>query len=83
MRSALLLEELEPWPIWTLHEVAFPTLDDVHVAALGKLGARRVLRDGEHVCTPEIVSTNSSSSSEARCEIVEHSTGETKRVDIA
>ena len=31
-----------------LHKVAFPTLDDVHVATLAKFGTRRVLRDGEY-----------------------------------
>jgi hypothetical protein len=49
-----------------LQTVAFPTLDDVHVATLARFGTRRVLRDGEHLFKAGIVNINSLSSNAAR-----------------
>lgn len=36
---------------YNLHPVAFPTLDDIHVATLATFGTRRPLRDGELLFT--------------------------------
>ena len=65
-----------------MHEVAFPTLDDIHVATLGKFGTRRVLRDGEHMCKAGDREYKFFVVERGAVEIVEHSTGETKRVTL-
>jgi thioredoxin reductase (NADPH) len=63
-----------------LHKVAFPTLDDIHVATLAKFGTRRVLRDGEHLFKAGDREYKFFVVERGAVEIVEHSSGETKRV---
>ena len=65
-----------------VHKVAFPTLDDIHVATLGKFGTRRVLRDGEHLFKAGDREYKFFVVERGAVEIVEHSTGETKRVTL-
>ena len=63
-----------------LHKVAFPTLDDVQVATLAKFGTRRVLRDGEHLFKAGDREYKFFVVERGAVEIVEHSSGEPKRV---
>ena len=65
-----------------LHKVAFPTLDDIHVATLAKFGTRRVLRDGEHLFKAGDREYKFFVVERGAVEIVEHSSGETKRVTL-
>ena len=65
-----------------LHKVAFPTLDEVHVATLAKFGTRRVLRDGEHLFKAGDRTYKFFVVERGAVEIVEHSSGETKRVAL-
>ena len=65
-----------------VHKVAFPALDDIHVATLGKFGTRRVLRDGEHLFKAGDREYKFFVVERGAVEIVEHSTGETKRVTL-
>jgi thioredoxin reductase (NADPH) len=63
-----------------LQTVAFPTLDDVHVATLARFGTRRVLRDGEHLFKAGDREYKFFVVERGAVEIVEHSSGKTKRV---
>ncbi|HET7909422.1 MAG TPA: FAD-dependent oxidoreductase [Nitrospira sp.] len=65
-----------------VHKVAFPTLDDTQVAALAKFGARRVLRDGETLFKAGDREYKFFVVERGAVEIVEHSSGETKRVAL-
>jgi thioredoxin reductase (NADPH) len=65
-----------------LHKVAFPTLDDAQVATLAKFGTRRVLRDGEHLFKAGDREYKFFVVEHGAVEIVEHSSGETKRVTL-
>jgi len=65
-----------------LHRVAFPTLDDVQVATLAKFGMRRVLRDGELLFKAGDREYKFFVVERGAVEIVEHSSGETKRVAL-
>ncbi len=65
-----------------VHKVAFPTLDDSQVAALAKFGARRVLRDGEPLFKAGDPEYKFFVVERGAVEIVEHSSGETKRVAL-
>ena len=65
-----------------LHKVAFPTLDDVQVATLARFGTRRVLRDGEHLFKAGDREYKFFVVERGAVEIVEHSSGETKRVTL-
>ena len=65
-----------------LHKVAFPTLDDAQVATLAKFGTRRVLRDGEHLFKAGDREYKFFVVERGAVEIVEHSSGETKRVTL-
>src|SRR6476660_2615068 len=65
-----------------LHQIAFPTLDDVHVATLAKFGQRRVLRDGEYLFKAGDRELKFFVVERGAVEIVEHSSGETKRVAL-
>src|SRR6476660_7968908 len=65
-----------------LHKIAFPTLDDVHVATLAKFGQRRVLRDGEYLFKAGDREYKFFVVERGVVEIVEHSSGETKRVAL-
>jgi thioredoxin reductase (NADPH) len=65
-----------------LHKVAFPTLDDPQVATLAKLGTRRLLRDGEHLFKAGDREYKFFVVERGAVEIVEHSSGETKRVTL-
>jgi len=65
-----------------LHKVAFPTLDDVQVATLARFGTRRLLRDGEHLFKAGDREYKFFVVERGAVEIVEHSSGETKRVTL-
>ena len=65
-----------------LHKVAFPTLDDAHVATLAKFGTRRLLRDGEPLFKAGDREYKFFVVERGAVEIVEHSSGETKRVAL-
>ena len=65
-----------------LHKVAFPTLDDVQVATLAKFGTRRALRDGEHLFKAGDREYKFFVVERGAVEIVEHSSGETKKVAL-
>ena len=65
-----------------LHKVAFPMLDDAQVATLAKFGTRRVLRDGEHLFKAGDREYKFFVVERGAVEIVEHSSGETKRVTL-
>ncbi|GKS57827.1 thioredoxin reductase [Nitrospira sp.] len=65
-----------------LHKIAFPTLDDVHVATLAKFGTHRVLRDGEYLFKAGDREYKFFVVERGAVEIVEHSSGETKRVAL-
>ena len=65
-----------------VHKVAFPTLDDIQVAALAKSGARRVLHDGETLFKAGDREYKFFVVERGAVEIVEHSSGETKRVAL-
>ena len=65
-----------------LHKVAFPRLDDAHVATLAKFGTRRVLRDGEYLFKAGDRELKFFVVERGAVEIVEHSSGETKRVTL-
>jgi len=65
-----------------LQTVAFPTLDDVHVATLAKFGTRRALRDGEHLFKAGDREYKFFVVVRGAVEIVEHSSGETKKVAL-
>ena len=65
-----------------LQTVAFPTLDDVQVATLAKFGTRRVLRDGEHLFKAGDREPKFFVVVRGAVEIVEHSSGETKKVAL-
>ena len=65
-----------------LHKVAFPTLDDAHVATLAKFGTRRVLGDGEYLWKAGDRTYKFFVVERGAVEIVEHSSGETKRVAL-
>ena len=65
-----------------LHKVAFPTLDDAHVATLAKFGTRRVLGDGEYLLKAGDRTYKFFVVERGAVEIVEHSSGETKRVTL-
>jgi thioredoxin reductase (NADPH) len=65
-----------------LHKVAFPTLDDAHVATLAKFGTRRALRDGEHLFKAGDRTYKFFVVERGAVEIVEHSSGETKKVAL-
>jgi thioredoxin reductase (NADPH) len=65
-----------------LHKVAFPTLDDPQVATLAKFGTRRLLRDGEHLFKAGDREYKFFVVERGAVEIVEHSSGETKRVTL-
>jgi thioredoxin reductase (NADPH) len=62
--------------------VAFPTLDDVLVATLAKFGTHRALRDGEHLFKAGDREYKFFVVERGAVEIVEHSSGETKRVTL-
>jgi len=62
--------------------VAFPTLDDVQVATLAKFGTYRALRDGEHLFKAGDREYKFFVVERGAVEIVEHSSGETKRVTL-
>ncbi len=65
-----------------LQTVAFPTLDDVQVATLAKFGTRRALRDGEHLFKAGDREYKFFVVVRGAVEIVEHSSGETKKVAL-
>ena len=65
-----------------LHKVAFPTLDDAQVATLARFGTRRLLRDGEHLFKAGDRKYKFFVVERGAVEIVEHSSGETKRVTL-
>ena len=65
-----------------LHKVAFPTLDDAQVATLARFGTRRLLRDGEHLFKAGDREYKFFVVERGAVEIVEHSSGETKRVTV-
>jgi thioredoxin reductase (NADPH) len=65
-----------------LHKVAFPTLDDVQVATLAKFGTHRALRDGEYLFKAGDREYKFFVVERGVVEIVEHSSGETKRVAL-
>ena len=65
-----------------LHKVAFPTLDDAHVATLAKFGQRRVLGDGDYLFKAGDREYKFFVVERGAVEIVEHSSGETKRVTL-
>jgi thioredoxin reductase (NADPH) len=65
-----------------LHKAAFPALDDMQVAALAKFGARRVLGDGETLFKAGDREYKFFVVERGAVEIVEHSSGETKRVAL-
>jgi len=65
-----------------LHKVAFPKLDDAHLATLAKFGTRRVLRDGEYLFKAGDRELKFFVVERGAVEIVEHSSGETKRVTL-
>ena len=60
--------------------VAFPILDDTHVAMLARLGTERELRDGEHLFHAGDREYKFFVVERGAVEIVEHSSGETKPV---
>ena len=63
--------------------VAFPILDDTHVAMLARLGTERELRDGEHLFHAGDREYKFFVVERGAVEIVEHSSGETKAGRIA
>ena len=63
-------------------KVAFPTLDDLQVATLAKFGTRRVLRDGELLIKAGDREYKFFVVERGAVEIVEHSSGDTKRVAL-
>jgi thioredoxin reductase (NADPH) len=65
-----------------LHKVAFPTLEDAHVATLAKFGTCRVLRDSEPLFKAGDREYKFFVVERGAVEIVEHSSGETKRVAL-
>ena len=65
-----------------LHKIAFPTLDDLQVVTLAKFGTRRVLRDGEYLFKAGDREYKFFVVERGAVEIVEHSSGETKRVAL-
>jgi len=65
-----------------VHKIAFPTLDDSQVAALAKVGTRRVLGDGEPLFNAGDRESKFFVVERGVVEIVEHSSGETKRVAL-
>ena len=65
-----------------LHKVAFPKLDDAHLATLAKFGTRRVLRDGEYLFKAGDRELKFFVVERGAVEVVEHSSGETKRVTL-
>ncbi len=65
-----------------LHKVAFPTLDDAQVATLARFGTRRLLRDGEHLFKAGDREYKFFVVERGAVEIVEHSSGQTKRVTL-
>jgi len=65
-----------------VHKIAFPTLDDSQVAALAKVGTRRVLGDGEPLFKAGDREYKFFVVERGVVEIVEHSSGETKRVAL-
>jgi len=65
-----------------LHAVAFPTLDDVQVVTLAKFGTRRSLRDGEYLFKAGDRTYKFFVVERGTVEILEHSSGEPKRVAI-
>jgi thioredoxin reductase (NADPH) len=65
-----------------LHKVAFPTLDDAQVATLARFGTRRLLHDGEHLFKAGDREYKFFVVERGAVEIVEHSSGETKRVTL-
>ncbi len=65
-----------------LRKVAFPTLDDVHVATLAKFGTRRSLHDGELLFKAGDREYKFFVVESGAVEIVEHSSGETKQVAL-
>src|SRR5215470_10099328 len=62
------------------HSVAFPILDDTQVATLATFGTRRSLRDGEFLFRAGDREYKFFVVERGAVEIVEHSSGETKRV---
>ncbi len=62
--------------------MAFPILEDAHVATLAKLGTQRDLRDGEHLFHAGDREYKFFVVERGAVEIVEHSSGETKRVAL-
>ena len=62
--------------------VAFPILDDTHVATLARFGTQRELRDGEHLFHAGDREYKFFVVERGAVEIVEHSSGETKRVAL-
>jgi thioredoxin reductase (NADPH) len=64
------------------HRVAFPTLDDTHVATLARFGRQRLLHDGEHLFHAGDREYKFFVVERGAVEIVEHSSGETKRVAL-
>jgi thioredoxin reductase (NADPH) len=65
-----------------VHKIAFPTLDDSQVAALAKVGTRRVLGDGEPLFKAGDREYKFFVVERGVVEIVEHSSGETKQVAL-
>lgn len=65
-----------------MRKVAFPTLDDIHVATLAKFGTRRVLRDGELLFKAGDREYKFFVVERGAVEIVEHSSGEPKTVTL-
>jgi hypothetical protein len=65
-----------------LQRVAFPTLDDVQVSTLAKFGTRQALCDGEHLFKAGDREYKFFVVERGAVEIVEHSSGETKRVAL-
>lgn len=65
-----------------VHKVAFPTLDDAQVTTLAKFGTRRLLRDGEPLFKAGDREYKFFVVERGAVEIVEHSSGETKRVAL-
>ena len=63
-----------------LNKVAFPTLDDVHVATLSKFGTHRALRDGEPLFKAGDREYKFFVVERGAVEILELSSGEAKRV---
>ena len=65
-----------------LHKVAFPKLDDVQVTTLAQFSTQRILRDGEHLFNAGDREYKFFVVERGAVEIVEHSSGETKRVAL-